>query len=216
MKKVAIIGSGAWAQYVADYIERSEDYSFVGFIDKSINTEKNIIGTDNELGCLFEKHVFDCIYIGIGYAQPDLKERIFKKCKESDIPLVSLIHPTAIIHPSAVLGEGVFVGPYSIIDNNSQIGNCSIIRSMALVGHDDILEDYTYIGSHAVVAGNVTIKEKSFLGVNCTIRNRMLIAEYTTIGCGANVVKSIEEGHHVYAGNPARILPDKKISNSKI
>lgn len=216
MKRIAIIGSGAWAKYVADYIERSEDYSFVGFIDKSINTEKNIIGTDNELGCLFEKHVFDCIYIGIGYAQPDLKEKVFKNCKEIGIPLLSLIHPTAIIHPSVNMGEGVFVGPYSIIDNNAKIGNCSIIRSNALIGHDDILEDYAYIGSHAVVAGNVTIKEKCFLGVNCTIRNRMFIAEYTTIGCGANVVKSIEDGHHVYAGNPAKILPDKDKLNSNI
>lgn len=215
-KKVAIIGSGAFAQYIADYISNTDEYIFVGYIDRSINMDNNIIGTDNDLSCLFEKKVFDCVYIGIGYAQPDTKERIFKNCKNANIPLVSLIHPTAIIHPSVLLGEGIFVGPYSIIDSKSQIGNCSIIRSMVLIAHDDILENYTYIGDHSIVAGNVTIKEKCFLGVHSTIRNRLVIAEHTTIGCGANVVKSIEEGHHVYAGNPAKILPDKAILNSNI
>ena len=209
MKKVAIIGSGAWAQYVAEYIKGLTEYTFVGFIDKTIDINKNIIGTDNELENLYKEHAFDCVYIGIGYAQPDLKEKIYKNCKNYDIPLASFVHPTALIHPTVSLGEGIFVGPYSIVDNNARIGNCCIIRSMALVGHDDVLDSFTYIGSHAVVAGNVIIKEKCFLGVNCTIRNKMMISEYTTIGCGSNVVKSIEEGHQIYAGNPAKVLPNK-------
>lgn len=216
MKKVAIIGSGAWSQYVAYYIEGLTEYSFVGFIDKIIDIDKNIIGTDNELDNLYKKHVFDCVYIGIGYAHPDLKEIIYKKCKNYNIPLASFIHPTALIHPTVRMGEGNFVGPYSIIDNNTRIGNCCIIRSNVLVGHDDVLDNFSYIGSHAVVAGNVIIKEKCFLGVNCTIRNKMIISEYTTIGCGANVVKSIEKGHQTYAGNPAKVLPNKCSCDSKI
>ena len=32
------------------------------------------------------------------------------------------IHPTAIVDPGAVLGAGVTVGPYSIIDGNVTIG----------------------------------------------------------------------------------------------
>jgi UDP-N-acetylglucosamine acyltransferase len=55
------------------------------------------------------------------------------------------IHSTAIVSKKAKLGQGVCVGPYSLISDNVSIG------------------DNTVIGSHCVVEGNTTI------GANCRI-----------------------------------------------
>jgi len=55
------------------------------------------------------------------------------------------IHSTAIVSKKAKLGQGVCVGPYSLISDNVSIG------------------DNTVIGSHCVVEGNTTI------GANCHI-----------------------------------------------
>ncbi|MBI4982369.1 MAG: acyl-ACP--UDP-N-acetylglucosamine O-acyltransferase [Candidatus Omnitrophica bacterium] len=55
------------------------------------------------------------------------------------------IHSTAIVSKKAKLGQGVCVGPYSLISDNAAIG------------------DNTVIGSHCVVEGNTTI------GSNCRI-----------------------------------------------
>lgn len=51
----------------------------------------------------------------------------------------SLIHPTAILHPKAQLGDGVAVGPYTVIDEHVTIG------------------PRTKIGAHCVVEGHTTI-----------------------------------------------------------
>lgn len=51
------------------------------------------------------------------------------------------IHPTAIIDPSAILGENVYVGPYSVIGKASIGDNCIIdsnvrIHDGVVLGHD--------------------------------------------------------------------------------
>ncbi|HTJ62804.1 MAG TPA: acyl-ACP--UDP-N-acetylglucosamine O-acyltransferase [Alphaproteobacteria bacterium] len=55
------------------------------------------------------------------------------------------IHPTAIVHPKAVLGQGVTIGPYSI------------------VGADVVLHDRVQLMSHVVIDGRTTIGADSIV-----------------------------------------------------
>ena len=43
------------------------------------------------------------------------------------------IHPTAIVHPDAVLGVGVVVGPYAIIEGEVRIGDATVIDAGAQI-----------------------------------------------------------------------------------
>ncbi len=52
------------------------------------------------------------------------------------------IHPTAIVHPKVRLGEGVQVGPYTIIKEGVTVG------------------DRTIVGAHCVLEGRTTIGEE--------------------------------------------------------
>lgn len=62
-----------------------------------------------------------------------------------------MIHPTALVHPGARLGEGVTVGPYTIIGEHVEIG------------------EGTSIGPHVVIAGRTRIGRENRIYQFCSI-----------------------------------------------
>lgn len=95
-----------------------------------------------------------------------------------------MIHPTAIVHPDAVLGEGVEVGPFSIIEQHVKIGDRTRIGARVSV------EGYTTIGTDnevftGAVIGSVTQDKKYDGGISyLEIGNHNKIREYVTINPG--------------------------------
>ena len=95
-----------------------------------------------------------------------------------------MIHPTAIVHPDAVLGEGVEVGPWSIIAGTVKIGaRTKVGPRVTIEGHTTIGED-NKIFTGAVV-GSLTQDKKSDGGVSyLKIGDRNTIREYATLNPG--------------------------------
>ncbi len=62
------------------------------------------------------------------------------------------IHPTAIVHPGAHLGEGVTVGPYSIIDNHvtidadTHLGPHVVVRPYTAIGKRCRIFQFAVVG----------------------------------------------------------------------
>lgn len=94
------------------------------------------------------------------------------------------VHPTAVVHPAAVLGEGVVIGPFSVVDERVTIG------AGTRVGAHCVIEGLTTIGSECEIFTGAVIGsipqdlkyrgEKSLL----TIGDRNKIREYVTINPG--------------------------------
>lgn len=94
------------------------------------------------------------------------------------------IHPTAVVSEDAQLGEGVVVGPYSVIDGDVIIGDRTEI------GQNVRILDYTQIGNdceihHGAVIGGVP-QDKKFKGerTKTIIGDHNVIREYVTINRG--------------------------------
>ena len=43
------------------------------------------------------------------------------------------IHPTAVVDPAARIGQGVTIGPYAVVEHNTEIGGGSRIDSCARI-----------------------------------------------------------------------------------
>lgn len=95
-----------------------------------------------------------------------------------------MIHPTAVVHPEAVLGEGVEIGPWTIIAGTVKVGARTKIGPRVTVeGHTTIGEDNS-IFTGAVV-GSPTQDKKADGGVSyLKIGDRNTIREYTTLNPG--------------------------------
>ncbi|MCM8775943.1 MAG: acyl-ACP--UDP-N-acetylglucosamine O-acyltransferase [Candidatus Omnitrophica bacterium] len=94
------------------------------------------------------------------------------------------IHPTAIVYPDAELGEGVEIGPYSIIAGTVKIGDHTIVGARVTI------EGFTTLGSSnevftGAVIGSRTQDKKFDGGISyLKIGNNNTIREYVTINPG--------------------------------
>jgi sugar O-acyltransferase (sialic acid O-acetyltransferase NeuD family) len=114
------------------------------------------------------------------------------------------IHPTALIMSDDIeIGEGSFIGAYSILTTNIKIGKHAILNRGNHIGHDCEIGDYFSSMPGSVVSGNVKIYDCVYLGTNSSVKEKITIHSLVTIGLNSGVVKDITEPG-VYIGAPAK------------
>jgi UDP-N-acetylglucosamine acyltransferase len=94
------------------------------------------------------------------------------------------IHPTAIVHPDAELGEGVEVGPYSIIAGTVKIGSGTVIAERVSIEGNTTIGSDNEIFAGAIIGSRT--QDKKFKGGLTYLRigDRNKIREYVTINPG--------------------------------
>ncbi len=106
------------------------------------------------------------------------------------------IHPTAIVDPAAEFGEGVEIGPYSIVGPDVRLGARTKLRSHVVIeGHTEIGEDceiypFASLGAapqHAAHRGEPT---RLVIGARNLIREHVTMHTGTAIGRGVTTVGS--------------------------
>jgi acyl-[acyl carrier protein]--UDP-N-acetylglucosamine O-acyltransferase len=119
--------------------------------------------------------------------------------KELNLPCINLIHPSAVVSEMCVLGQGIFIGALSMIDNDvilkdfsavkeqarvchgSSIGENSIVQSFCYVGSDSQIHDNVYCGIHSIILPNHTIQSHAMLHPNFILNQS--VAPYQIIPC---------------------------------
>jgi len=113
------------------------------------------------------------------------------------------VHPTALIMDDNIeIGDGSFIGAYSILTTNIKIGKHTILNRGNHIGHDCEIGDYFSAMPGAIVSGNVKISDLVYMGNNSSIREKLSIHSLSTIGMNSAVVKDIEEPG-TYVGCPS-------------
>lgn len=190
--KLALFGYGGHAREVASQIDQKVTF-FVD--DEYANDIAKPISKFNP-----EEYV-------MMVAVADSKDRfdiVQKLPKETQY--FTYIHPTVLIMDDNIeLGEGSFIGAYSILTTNIKIGKHALLNRGNHIGHDCQIGDYFSAMPNAVVGGNVTIGDKVYMGSCSNIREKINISNNITIGMNAAVVKNLID-EHIYIGVPAKKL----------
>lgn len=94
------------------------------------------------------------------------------------------IHPTAYVAAQAQLGDGVEIGPFSIIHNNVVIGDHTTIGAYCELGISTSLGDGTalVIGNHSLVRSHSIFYESSSFGDKLITGHRVTVREGTIAG----------------------------------
>ena len=61
------------------------------------------------------------------------------------------VHPTASVHPDAIIGDGVHIAPYAVVDAHASIGDGSVLESFSYVGYKARLGKSCHLYQHSVV-----------------------------------------------------------------
>ena len=188
--KLALYGYGGHAREIASQIGKEVTF----FVDDqySNNVAKPISSFDPT-----QYHMM----VAVGDSK-DRFEMVQKLPKETEF--FTFIHPTALILDNNVeIGEGSFIGAYSILTTNIKIGKHALLNRGNQIGHDTTIGDYFSAMPGVIISGNCKIHDCVYIGTNVSIRQKISIHSLSTIGMNAAVVKDIESPG-VYAGVPAK------------
>jgi sugar O-acyltransferase (sialic acid O-acetyltransferase NeuD family) len=193
--KLALYGYGGHAREVAAQMQSDVTF-FVDdkYVDNLTHPIKPISA--------FNPHEYRMmIAIGDSRTRFDIVQKLPK-----ETTYFTYIHPTALIlSDSIVIGEGSFIGAYSILTTNIKIGKHALLNRANHIGHDSVIGDYFSAMPGAVVSGNATIYDCVHIGTNAAVKEGVTVHSLVTIGLNAGVVKSITEPG-TYVGTPARLM----------
>lgn len=188
--KLALYGYGGHSREVAAQI--GEEVTF--FVD-----DKYSNGITKPLSSFDPEKYHMMVAVGDSKARFNIVQKLPK-----ETIYFTFIHPTALILDDNIeIGEGSFIGAYSILTTNIKIGKHALLNRGNQIGHDTIIGDYFSAMPGAIVSGNVTIYDCVYMGTNSSIREKLSVHSLCTVGMNSCVVKNIEEPG-VYVGVPAK------------
>ena len=191
--KRALIGYGGHAREVISQMNKPNIIRFIN--DEYWEKKPNTLPLSQ-----FNPDKYE-VMIAIG----DSKDRfnISQKLPEKT-KYFTFIHSTALIMGDNIeIGEGSFIGAYSILTNNIKIGKHALLNRAVHIGHDCKIGNYFSAMPGAIISGNVTIYDCVYLGTNSSIKEKLSIHSLSTIGLNSGVTKHIQESG-TYAGTPAK------------
>lgn len=205
-KHIAIIGAGGHAKVVYDAIIKAAEYQPVAFIDRTGNKRTSLfdlpVYTDDKLPEL--KQSYSNLHIIIALGSNNLRCEINKNLQTYDLPLATIIHPSAQIACDVKIGEGTVILAGAIINTSTKIGKNCIINTASSIDHDGNIENYVQISPGVNLAGGVTVGEKTFIGTGASIIPEIIIGSNCIIAAGATVIKNLKD-RVMAAGVPATI-----------
>lgn len=197
MKRIAILGTGGFARelstLVQDINKVAPTYELIGFVDGSLpkGTLVNgypVIGNDDEVNQTSEE-----LGIVLAFGDPKLKKKVKEKYTNPLIFYPTLIHPSVIIGDRSFvdIGQGCIICAACIITTNVVIKDYVTFNLQCTIGHDTIINSYSAFMPACNISGEVEISEGVYCGTGAKILNQTAIGEYTIVGAGAVVSKSL-------------------------
>lgn len=197
MKKLAIIGTKEFAVQITNYALQTDEFEVVGYYD-NVEPQGGIINGRPVFGTVldaiegYNTHVFDEIFIAVGYTRFDLRELFFAQLK-GKVPFATIINPKAIIGANVQLGEGVYIGPEASIGSDTIIEDNVFIHGGTRLGHNNHIGSHSYFSGRIDTAGYCTIGKRCFVGICVCVADHLSICDDVWVGLGCIVAKSIKK-----------------------
>lgn len=205
MKSLAILGAGGHGKVVADAALCSGWKEIVFFDDRWPNLNKVGIWEVQGDSSLFynQSNLFDGYIVAIGNNAIRLDKTI--NALNHNLPLVTIIHPSATISRFSTIGPGSLVCAKVAINCDTTIGMGAIINTGATIDHDCSLGDFVHVSPGANLASTIHVGDLSWIGIGSSIRQFITIGKRIIVGAGAAVVTNIPDDCTV-VGVPAKII----------
>lgn len=210
MRNIAIIGGGNQAHIAIDNLELTGGTRIVGIVDSfhEIGTMRfgyPVIGRQEELPALVERHALDGCLIAIGdnWGRYAVYQQVIGLVP--DLGFVNAIHPSAIVAREVQLGVGIVAQAGCIINPGCVIGNFTYIATGAQLEHDCDLGDFASFSAGSITGGKVKIGRFAAVTLGVTVVDRVEIGENTVVGSGSLVLESLPANVLAY-GIPAKVI----------
>lgn len=206
MKELVIIGAGGMGRTIYDMARENagfnKEFTIKGFIDDNLDSLVGFKNYPPVIGTIagYEVQQNDVFVCSIGGESR-------RKCMESILSrggeFLTLIHPTSRIGTNVVIGNGCYVGAYTIIAADAFVDDYNFIQSHTIIGHDVRMGKWNRVDSNVFVVGGVEIGEGCMIHTRAMLNHNVHVEDGAHVGACSFVINNVDAGTTVF-GNPAR------------
>lgn len=142
---------------------------------------------------------------------PELMTDRWEKAQYLGFGRGASIYDSAFVFGEVKVGEGTWVGPYTVLDGSGglEIGAyCSISAGVQIYSHDSV--DWALSGGKKPYAYSpVKIGNRCYIGPNVIIARGVELGDGVVVGANSLVNRSFGPGARI-AGNPARRIEENQ------
>ena len=167
MRKLLILGAGGYGRTVADVAAQLGCYDHIYFLDDGRRGE-GILANCSWFRELWDEDTEE--YPAFG--DNALRMQWLNRLKENNIPVPTLVHPSAYVSPTAKLGVGTVVLPKAVVNTEVILGDGCLINIGALVDHTCIIGDGAHLAPGAIVKAENQIPAGMKIEAGTVVENR--------------------------------------------
>jgi sugar O-acyltransferase (sialic acid O-acetyltransferase NeuD family) len=199
VRKLLIVGDGAFAEVAFEYFNEFSDYDVVGFaVEREYLTRTTLFDRPvvalEEAETIFSPASHDA-FAALAYNDLNrLRVRLMEVAKAKGFRLARFISPHARVAASAKIGEHCFIFEDNVIQPYVTIGSNVVLWSGNHIGHHGSIGDNCFVSSHVVISGYCNIGRNCFFGVNSAVANNIDVADDCWIGPGVVIEGNSAKG----------------------
>ncbi len=195
MKKIIIIGAGAHAAELEEYILENnlikKNFQIMGYLDDSKeNYEKSKLSYPL-LGGIYFDNLAEDVELILSINNVKLRRSIITFHKQKNRVFSNFIHHTARVFRTAELGEGNIICPYSQIGPNVKIGSYNTFNNKSSIGHDSFIADNNVFCPNIGLSGNTRIGNNNFFSLNVATIPNVMVGDNNVIAPNMVIEKNI-------------------------
>lgn len=211
MKHVVIIGARGWGREIYAAVRNTKayqenEYDVKGFLDDKADALDGLRGDFPPiLGSVesYEIQPDDVFFCAMG--DPQWRKHYVEIVTKKGGEFISIINPTARINPTASIGEGTYIGAYSIISDNVVIGKQCVLQCFNDIGHDAVVGEYVSIESYVFMGGGAKVGDMSTMHTKSSVIPHKTVGKNCIVGISSVVMRNIKDGLHVFGCPAVRI-----------
>ena len=215
-KKIAIYGAGGFAREVLQIIrdinkyENREVWIPLGYLVDDEYISSSIINGLPILGSVEWLKKNKDVFVIIALGSSSLRQRVCHKIeRDSENSFATIIHPRAWIGDQVEIGAGSIICAGALLTTNIKIGRHVHVNIGSTIGHDAILDEFVTLNPSVNISGNVRIDSGCEIGTGSVVIPQVRIAEWSIVGAGSVVTKSLVE-NVTAVGAPARVIKSRE------
>jgi hypothetical protein len=205
MKKIIIIGAGANAIEIIEYVHHinsiNETYEIIGLLDDSFeNYEKNIsLDFDYPyLGKTQQPVIEKEYYYVLAIANVPVRRVIIDSFLEKGAVFSNIIHPMAHISPSSTIGIGNLIYATAIVGPKVVVGDFNLLNAGVCIGHHTILGNNNVLCPKTTLSGYNKVDDNNLFGSNVSSFPGLVVGSSNIISSGIILDKNVLNGTTIF------------------
>ena len=207
MKELVILGTGVFAEEVADLVRDGETHKLVGFAENRDRTRTKgpLLGLPVVwYEALPELPAETELLCAIGTTR---RGEFTSWCAERGLSFARYVHSSARLSRTSELGAGSLLSVATVVAAHSRIGEHVIVNRGSLIGHHTKIGDRVTISPGANIGGRVRIGSQAYIGMGAIVLNDIKIGKGAIVGAGSVVTRDVP-AHCQVLGIPARVTKE--------